>query len=248
MRARGARGGRARVAPRARQCVRRVGDPAEDAALRLDHLQRDALELGEVRADAVGQHDAFVAAVVRLAHRRVHAHLGGDAADDQRLDAAVVQDEVEVGGEERALAGLVDHDLARLRRELGHDVVAVLAAHQDAPIGPGSPMRLAPRPRTIFVGGQSARSGLWPSRVWITIMPVCARRVEHAPARRDHRLQRRDVVAERLAEAARLDEVALHVDDDERRRFRVELELIRFGVHRLVVHRTLLHMWFAALD
>ena len=72
----------------------------------------DALELGEVRADAIGQHDAFVAAVVRLAHRGVDAHLGGHAADDERLDAAVVQDEVEVGRAERALAGLVDHDLA----------------------------------------------------------------------------------------------------------------------------------------
>jgi hypothetical protein len=52
--------------------------------------------------------------------------------------------------------------------------------------------------------------------VWITIIPIVRASVEHAPARRDHRLQRRDVVAERLAEAARLDEVALHVDDDER--------------------------------
>jgi len=33
-------------------------------------------------------------------------------------------------------------------------------------------MRLAPRPRTILVGGQSAKSGLCPSRVWITSMPV----------------------------------------------------------------------------
>jgi hypothetical protein len=31
----------------------------------------------------------------------------------------------------------------------------------------------------------------------------CARRVEHPAARRDHRLQRRDVVAERFAESAR---------------------------------------------
>jgi hypothetical protein len=32
-------------------------------------------------------------------------------------------------------------------------------------------------------------------------------------ARRDHRLQRRHVVAERLAEPSGLDEIALHVDD-----------------------------------
>ena len=54
--------------------------PAEDAALRLDHLQRHLVELREIRGDAVRQHQAFVAAVVRLAHRRLDAHLGGDAA------------------------------------------------------------------------------------------------------------------------------------------------------------------------
>ena len=50
--------------------------------------------------------------------------------------AAVVQDMVEVGGEERALAGLVDDDLALLRRELGHDVMAVLAVDGIRPMGP----------------------------------------------------------------------------------------------------------------
>jgi hypothetical protein len=33
-----------------------IGNPAEDPALRLDHLERHALELRKVRADAVGQH------------------------------------------------------------------------------------------------------------------------------------------------------------------------------------------------
>ena len=40
---------------------------------------------------------------------------------------------VEVGGVERALARLVDHGLAGERIELGNDVVAGLAADQDAP-------------------------------------------------------------------------------------------------------------------
>ena len=53
---------------------------------------------------------------------------------------------------------------------------------------------------------------------------------------RQHRLQRRDrgleqahVVAERFAEAARLQEVALHVDDDERRTLERDGERLRFG-------------------
>ena len=43
-----------------------------------------------------------------------------------------------------------------------------------------------------------------------------ARGVERAGAGADRALEQRDVVAERLAEAAGLEEVALHVDDDER--------------------------------
>ena len=37
-----------------------------------------------------------------------------------------------------------------------------------------------------------------------------------------------DVVAERLAEAARLEEVALHVDDDQRAVRGIELELVGY--------------------
>src|SRR5271155_4206839 len=47
-------------------CDHRVGwcDPAEDAALRLDHAQPHLLKFGEIRADAVGDDEAVVAAVV----------------------------------------------------------------------------------------------------------------------------------------------------------------------------------------
>jgi hypothetical protein len=47
----------------------------------------------------------------------VHAHLGRDAGDEQRSDAAVAQQQLEVGGVERALAGLVQDDLTGRRRE-----------------------------------------------------------------------------------------------------------------------------------
>ena len=48
------------------------------------------------------------------------------------VDAALAQDQLEVGGAERALARLVDHRLAGQRRQLGDDLPARLAAHQDA--------------------------------------------------------------------------------------------------------------------
>jgi hypothetical protein len=41
--------------------------------------------------------------------------------------------------------------------------------------------------------------------------------------------QLRDVVAEHFAEAARLEKIALHVDDQERAMLRRERELVRFG-------------------
>ena len=84
------------------------------------------------RAAAVRQQQALEAAVVGLAHGGVHADVGGDAGEDHVADAARAQDQLEVGGAERALAGLVDDRLAGQRRELGDDLPARLAAHQDA--------------------------------------------------------------------------------------------------------------------
>ena len=43
-----------------------------------------------------------------------------------------MEDQLQVGGAERALARLVDDDLARQRGELVDDVPARLAAHEDA--------------------------------------------------------------------------------------------------------------------
>ena len=40
------------------------------------------------------------------------------------------------------------------------------------PLGPGSPMRRDGSPRVSLAGGQSLRSGTWPSRVWITVIPI----------------------------------------------------------------------------
>ena len=137
------------------------------------------------------------------------------------VDAAVLQDGVQVGGEERALAGLVDHRLARQRIELGDDVVPGLAADEDAPHrARRRRCVVVPRPRTFLAGGRSLRSGRWPSRVCMTGRPVGAPGGEQRAVRLDRPAQLRDVVAEHLAEAARLEEIALHVDDAAARRFR----------------------------
>src|SRR6202008_114704 len=126
----GGRDGDAERAERGQQ-LRGRRHPAEDAALRGDHPEAHLVELREVRADAVGEHEALEPAVVGLANRRVNAHLGGDAGHDQVRDAVVAQDLLEVGGVERALVGLVEDDLAVEGRDGVDDVVAVLAADED---------------------------------------------------------------------------------------------------------------------
>jgi hypothetical protein len=56
-----------------------------------------------------------------------------------------------------------------------------------------------------------------------------ARRRQHAPGRLDRPAQHPDIVAERRAEAAGLEKVALHIDDPQRAAPGPQLEGIRFG-------------------
>ena len=84
---------------------------------------------------------------------------------------------------------------------------------------PGSPIRLLGAPRSSLAGGQSDLAGA----------------VEQGPQRRDGAAQLSDVVAEALAEAAGFEEVALHVDDEQRGGRGVEGERVRAridGGHR----------------
>ena len=63
---------------------------------------------------------------------------------------------------------------------------------------------------------------------------------EDVLARPDGSLELGDVVAERLAEAARLEEVALHVDDDERTAVERDVECGGFGEQANARHAALL--------
>jgi hypothetical protein len=98
----------------------------------------------------------------------VHAHLGRHARDQQAADAALVEQVLQLGGVEGAFAGLVDDGLARCGLQFVDDVVGVFAADEDAAFGPCRPIL----PRASLAGGQSDRSGRWPSRVWMTGRPA----------------------------------------------------------------------------
>ena len=112
---------------------RRAVHPAEDPALGGDHLQAHALELGEVGAHAVREHEALVTAVVGLPDGGVHADLGGHARDDQAGDAALAPAARRTIVPWNApLPGLSITASPASGREVVDDVVAVLAADQDA--------------------------------------------------------------------------------------------------------------------
>jgi hypothetical protein len=118
-----------------------------------------------------------------------------------------------------------------LRLEAVHDVVAVLATHEDAPHRPwiaDAVVELAPG----LLGGRQV------AQVWAVALtgvhdehPELAGRFQHALGGRDGGTKQRDVVPQRLAEATGIDEIALHVDDYQRGRLQIKIELVRLGLY-----------------
>jgi hypothetical protein len=157
-----------------------------------------------------------IAAVIGLAHGGVDTDFGGDAADQQILDAVFLQQIVERGRVERAFAGLVDHDRVFCGVELRDDVVAGFAADQNpshrARIADPHARRTARDLRRRRIGeiGQVPFAGVHHENSGVT----CS--LQHVGAGLDRTGRLRDIVAECLAEAAVLEEIALHVDNDER--------------------------------
>ena len=92
--------------------VCRACRPPHDAVLSRDHRQRSRLELREVALRGVLHEQALVPAVVSLAHRRLHANLGGDPGEHELFHPQRLQSRVQVGAEKRTLPRLVNHNLA----------------------------------------------------------------------------------------------------------------------------------------
>ena len=147
----------------------------------------------------------------------------------------MLQDRVEIGGVERALAGLVDDRLAGLRVKLRNDVVTGLAAHQNAAHRPGVADR-----------GRAAAAYFLGRRQIEEVGPMALTRMERrktggAPGRQqptvrfDRPAQLRDVVAEHFAEAAGLEKIPLHVDNQQRAMVGREREGVGFSgeIYRL---------------
>ena len=151
-----------------------------------DHLQRRRVVAGVGGAGAVRLSITHSKPRSLASRMVVCTHVGRDAGEDG-LRMPRVQHQLQVRRAEAALAGLVDDGLAGDGVELGNDVPARLAAHQDAATG-GRRRRCPPFvpiccERQRLLAGRSARSGRWPSRVWITCMPTRIARRRAAPSR-----------------------------------------------------------------
>ena len=122
-------------------------------------------------------------------------------------------------------------DLARLRLQLGDDLPARLAAHEDAAARPlvadaGADALRAP----ALVGRQVGEVGLVALAGVDDRIALGAHRLEHVLDRPDRRARQRDVVAHRVDIAAGRAEIGLHVDDDERGVVRPEVAVERPGI------------------
>src|SRR5271165_4915808 len=194
----------------------RIGHGAEHAALHRHHLDRGRVVALVGRAAAVLNEKAFEAAVVGLAHGRVDADIGGDAGQHQVVDPARAQDEFEVGGAERALAGLVDDRLAGQRLQFVDDLPPRLAADEDLSAGSvvtdaGADALRAP----ALVGRQVDEVGAMPLAGVDDGIALGARRREQRLDRLDRRACQREVVAHGVDVAALAAKIGLHVDDDD---------------------------------
>ncbi|OIQ64530.1 hypothetical protein GALL_539200 [mine drainage metagenome] len=177
---------------------------------------------------AVLDQDAFEAAVVRLPHGGVDADIGGDAGEDDILDAAQPQDQFKIGGVETALAGLVDDGLARQRCQVGNDLPPGLATDQHASARAGVADAGADLPRSpAFVRGQVREIGAVALTGMNDVETLRAHHGEQPLDRLDRGARQRQVVSHLVDVAADAAEIGLHVDDDERGVLRPQIAVIR---------------------
>ena len=137
-----------------------IRNRAEHAALHLDHLERRQMVAASVAAQqsSSSRHSKPRSLASRIVVcTQTSVVMPVSTIFSMPLGA---QDQFEVGGAERAFAGLVDDDLAGQRREFLDDLPARLAAHEDLAAGAsvadaGADAARAP----ALVGGQIGQVG-----------------------------------------------------------------------------------------
>ena len=122
------------------------------------------------------------------------------------LDAAVLQNRMKVGRVERALARLVHHRLALARGQRVDDVVPALAADQDASHRTLGADAHAGRAALDLGAGRVRQVGAMALAGVNDQHALAAGRFQQRPTGGHGRLQQRNVIAQRFAEAARFQE------------------------------------------
>ena len=170
-------------------------------------------------ADVARHHDAIVA-VERVEAGAQHAVVGVDAADHQRLDVEIAQQQLEVGVVERAVAMLEHRVLARARRRAARRSRSPARLRSRASCAacsrPGTTRAVLRHPeRALVVDGLAARG----------IVAVMRAHEDHRPAGGSPRVAqahraRDDAVGVRLRHQQMPDRMiemrAVHVDDQQR--------------------------------
>ena len=162
-----------------------------------------ALKCGKIARRRVLDQQAFVAAIVGLAHRGLHADLGGHASEHELRDCRAPS----ASPRRRSRRTCPCRACRRPSRPRRARIPARSRRPGSPrmrmrPIGPGSPMRSDGLPRSRLAGGQSERSGLWRLARMQDRPALGAEQRDQRGDRRHDGVDRRQVVAERLAEAA----------------------------------------------
>ena len=197
----------------------------------------------ETRADrlvhAVRQEHAPIVAEHGIAHRGVDTDARRATRDDQILDALLRQPLMEVGLEESAEPGLVDHEVLRLRLQLGDDIAVPRVANENPA---GAAVRGVHRLAYAELEMTQPIRGVGRAEIGQIRQvrhfqvhdpePGAPRRGQSSCRRRDRALDARDIDAGAIEHPAARAEIVLHVDDDdgglrgiERERSRSSLEL-----------------------
>ncbi len=181
-----------------------------------DHAQGRRMVARVGRPAAVFQQQALEATVIGFAQGGVHADVGGDAGQDQIVDAAGAQDQFRVGGAEGAFAGLVEHDFSGQRCQLVDDFPARLATYQNLAARTWVADSRADALRApAFVGGQVTEVRAMAFAGMDDGEAQRAHRGEQRLDRLDGRTGQCQVVTHAVHVAADAAEIGLHVDHDQ---------------------------------
>ena len=180
------------------------------------------------RARAIRQQQAFVAPVVRLAHRRVNADVRRDARQHEVLNPPPAQQHVQIRRVKRPLARLVNHRLPRQRRQFRDDVPAGFPPRQNPAARAGIPDARTDAPAApALVFRQIRQIRPVPLARVKNLEPQRPRGGEHVLNRPDGRAGQREVITHFIHIPARPAKIRLHVNDQDHRVLRMQLTVER---------------------